>query len=47
MHRYGFEKNDTDEPICRTGIKMQTREWTCELTGKGEVVWHRELSGAL
>ena len=24
MHIYGIKKNDTDEPICKAGIEMQT-----------------------
>ena len=31
----GVYKNDTDEPICRAGIKTEV-EWICGYRGEGE-----------
>ena len=44
MHIYGIKKNDTDEPICKAGIEMQTyridlwTQWGKERVGRTERV---------
>ena len=52
MHRYGIQKDGTDEPICRAAMETQTQrtdlrmQWGEELGRTSEQHWNLRIAAA-